>query len=111
MASQPQLNTAQLSKKMIDNLQKRIAAKTLECASLQQMMNVAPAALGKLFNFRDEDKQKPVRDAVHNYLTAKLNQELVTLEEWEIQLRGWKSALAQMQSGILLPTGVRVGKG
>ena len=100
MASQPQLNTAQLSK-MIENLQKRVDAKTLECSALDRMR-------------RETDSESftlalALRESIHDYLTAKLNQELVTLEEYEIQLRGWKSALAQMQSGILLPSGVKVG--
>lgn len=106
MASQPQLNTAQLQK-MIQNLQKRVDAKTLECASLQSMMDAAPGFFGEIVVAAGEPL--PLQAAVHNYLTAKLNQELVTLEEYEIQLRGWKSALVQMESGILLPTGVKVG--
>lgn len=111
MATQPQPNTAQLAK-MIENLQKRVDAKTLECASLDTLRKTGPAVLSAAIEKVAGGQSKSldaVNEAAYNYLTAKLNQELVTLEEYEIQLRGWKSALAQMQSGILLPSGVKVG--
>jgi len=116
-----QLNTAQVEK-MCENLQKRITAKTLECASLDELRKMAAPFLGRIVSklglvpdvSMAGDPEGPC-DALsamaENYLTALFNQELITLEEWQIQLRGYQAALRQMQSGILTPTGMKVGRG
>ena len=92
----PQL-TAQQLEHAIANIEKRIKAKTLECAALQQMQGAAVDAIGKLFNFRDEEKQQPCLDAAHNFLTAKFNTALIDLEELELNLK----AMRQMRSGVV----------
>jgi hypothetical protein len=94
--TQPQLTIQQLEH-AIRNIEKRVQAKTLECAALQQMQAAAVDVIGKLFNFRDQEKQQPVQDAAHNFLTAKFNNALVDLEELELNLK----AMRQMRSGVV----------
>jgi hypothetical protein len=92
----PQLSKQQLEH-AISNIKKRVDAKMLEIDSLSKMRTCAVDVIAKHFNFRDEDKQQPVQTAIHNYLTAKINQELVNLEEMQLSLR----AYSQMSSGIV----------
>ena len=92
----PQLTKQQLEH-AISNIRKRVDAKKLEIDSLSKLRTAAVDVIAKHFNFRDEEKQQPVQNAVHNYLTAKINEQLVNLEELELSLR----AYSQMSSGIV----------
>ena len=101
-----QLSTAQLEK-LVKNLEARLKAKTLECASLGQLKLVAGDVVDKFFNYRSQiddlpnHPQKALKDAVYNYLTAKLNQELINLEELELRLKQVKAASNMVQPAIV----------
>jgi hypothetical protein len=86
----PQLSVQQLEH-AIKNLQKRVDAKKLEAHSYSQFRDYASG------NFTPDEAT--LRDATNNYLTAKLNQALIDLEELELQLK----AVKQMSSGVIVP--------
>jgi hypothetical protein len=101
MTPQLQLSTAQLAH--AEQVYKRkVDAKTLECASLGQMRDVSADVVAKFFNFRDELSQKPARDAVYNYLTAKLNQAIIELEELKLQLTGIQAMSNRIQPAVIV---------
>lgn len=87
----------------IANLQKRVDAKTLECASLQQMRDVSADVIVTFFGYRDEIKHTPACDAVHNYLTAKLNWAIIDLEELELNLKMYRQASSGIVGATLMP--------
>lgn len=99
----PQPSVQQLEH-AIKNWEARVKAKTLECASLEQMRTAAINVIGKLFNFRDPEKQQPAQDAVHNYLTAKLNQAVLDLQELELYLK----AMRQQSSSVIQVPGMQI---
>jgi hypothetical protein len=88
----PQLSVQQLEH-AIKNCDARVKAKTLECAALDQMRDAIPEYLAGLII------DQPLRESVHNYLTAKLNWALIDLQELELQLK----AVKQMSSGVIVP--------
>jgi hypothetical protein len=95
----PQLTKQQLEH-AIENLQKRVDAKKLECASYSAFKQHAPAALGELLP-RDTAtvavRLSELQDATENLFTAWRDQSLIELEELELTLRAYK----QMSSGIV----------
>jgi hypothetical protein len=102
----PQLSVQQMEH-ATRNLEKRVKAKTLECVSLDQMRKVADTFLDAIFDPRDKEKQQPVQDAVHNFLTAKMNYALVDLEELELTLRAYKQMSSPIVGASLIPPNSR----
>lgn len=101
MTQPVQLSTAQLAH--AEKIFKaKVDAKTLECASLSVMRDCSADFIGRIFAFRDEEKQRPCRDAAYNYLTAKLNQAVIELEELELQLKGIQAMSNRIQPAILV---------
>jgi hypothetical protein len=101
---------------MIENLQKRIDAKTLEIAALDRLRSTAGPILSTALQDADSGPNwEPILHnasaAVSDYFTALRDQESITLEEWQIQIRGFQAAHRQMESGIVTPAGMKVGRG
>jgi hypothetical protein len=87
----PQLTTQQLLH-AIANLEKRVAAKKLEAHSLAKLRDFAPDLVADLTM-----KGVLLHDPIENLCTAKLNQALIDLEEFELALKAYK----QMSTGIV----------
>jgi hypothetical protein len=97
-----QFTTAQLAQAE-KTFKAKLDAKTLECASLQAMRDCSADFIGRIFNFRDEEKQAPCRNAAYNYLTAKLNEAVIELQELELQVKTVQSMSNRIQPAVLAP--------
>ena len=97
----PQLSSSQLlhAEKVF---QQKVDAKTLECAALRQLIDIAPALIVKAFiRTQDAESEMGVREALGNYLTAKLNQAVIELQEFELQLKAIQSMSNRIQPSRL----------
>jgi hypothetical protein len=99
----PQLTKQQLEH-AIENLQKRVDAKKLECDSYAKFHSYSGDAVrwfARLMYSLDpggfESEPEILGEATTNLFTAKLNLGLIELEELELTLRAYK----QMSSGIV----------
>jgi hypothetical protein len=101
MTPQPiQLSSSQLAHAE-KNFKAKVDAKTLECASLAQMKEASAGLIERIYNYRDEPGQKPIRDAVYNYLTAKFNQAVIELEELQLQLKAVQAMSNRVVPGVI----------
>lgn len=99
----PQL-TAQQVEAALRSISARIDAKKLEIDSLNSLRALAPGFLGPLVPPNsDPDTRAVVTDAVNNYMTAKINQALMDLEQFILQKAMFEAQQRQVQlaSGVL----------
>jgi hypothetical protein len=106
MTPQLQLSTAQLAH--AEQVYKRkVDAKTLECASLDRLRRTMPSVTGLILKHL-EPERKPdwetegIADTVENYLTAKLNQAIIELEELKLQLTGIQAMSNRIQPAVIV---------
>ena len=107
----PQLNAKQIEH-VIANLEMRVSAKKVEQDALLTFQTFAPAILSAFLQDVMADPDEVVPDlcrATVAFLNAKINQLLIDLEELELMLKGVKQQQAHLNSGLVLPTGVKVG--
>ena len=97
---QLQISRAQIEQN-IKQFEAKIKAKTLECVSLGQLRDASADVIARLYGYREKEFQKPVQDAVYNYLTAKLNEQLINLEALQLQLNAWKAMTNMVQPAVV----------
>jgi hypothetical protein len=100
MTPQLQLSTAQLAH--AEQVYKRkVDAKTLECASLEQLRECSLGIVEVIYETRPVSRKLLV-DSVYNYLTAKLNQAIIELEELKLQLTGIQAMSNRIQPAVIV---------
>lgn len=104
-----QLSTAQLAQAE-KAFKAKLDAKTLECASLAQLKEHAPESmviLSLLLKGQGSTTESMIdslditRDALGNYLSAKLNQAVIELQEIDLQLKAIQSMSNRIQPAVL----------
>lgn len=102
--SQP---TIQQIEHKIARIEARIQERTLEHVSYSQLRDCSANFINRLLygalqlRPRDEEATKPIRDALVNFFTAKMNSTALDISGFETELAMWK----QMASGIVVGVG------